>query len=163
MLLLLGIATSITTDFFCRLSINMMSGWCVCLDLGVQQDLSLDIFYHLRRCIPFWPMNLRLILTADVPVHYAGRLVMAFHVCCSCPHLSLCYYMLKFLRSVFAQPPPGVLFGIIDPCLYWSFPYSCAAMISASVLSISSAFSSHWLISAWYLFMVHALQPEEFT
>ena len=90
------------------------------LDLEVPQNLSSVVFKHLWRCPPSWPWAFQATLIADVLLHYASHLVVVFHVCCSCLHLTLCYYVLNCLRSIFSQPAPGVLSGVVDPRLYWS-------------------------------------------
>lgn len=55
------------------------------------------------------------ILSANVPVHYASLLVVVSHVCCSCLHLTLDYYLLDTLQNIFAQPAPEVLSGVLEP------------------------------------------------
>jgi len=121
MWLSLGIATSITTAFFCCLLTNMISGWLAITSLSVciwkshrilawsfSTTLGGVFHFDLGTSSPHSP---------DVPVHYASHVVMVFHVRCSCLHLTTCCYVLNCLRGIFAQPAQSCLVCCAE-CLF---------------------------------------------
>ena len=63
-----------------------------------------------------------------------------------CLHLFTHCCVLDCLRGIFETRRQGVLPGVVDPSLMDLVLSAClcAAMISASALSLSPAFPSHW-------------------
>ena len=102
------------------------------LESEVPQDFSSVDLNQPRWYVSSGLGHLESILGADVPVHYPHHLVMLLSVRCPRLHLTPCYYLLVCLRGIFAQPASWVLSAVVDPSLFGS----CAAMISASVLSV---------------------------
>lgn len=97
--------------------------------LGYSQPLSW--------CLLFWSWGLQSILSTDVPVHDASRLVMVFHVSCTNLYLTPPCCVLECFRGIFAQPPARC--GRTQPITVLS-----SSHCSASLRSFSPEFSRHW-------------------
>lgn len=125
-----GIATSITTAVFWCLSTTTISGWLGITNLLIQMWNS-----HMILAWLLFPTTFGGMCHLD-SVTYSSYLVQ------------MCYDMLHHLCSFFAQPASEVLSDVVGASLDSLFRACCcaamiSAMISASLLSFSPAFSSH--------------------
>jgi len=113
---------SIITAFLCSLSTTTMPGslaitWlsvCICKSHRILA-LSFSTAFG-----GFWFWDFQSIVSTNAPVHYSRRLVMEYHVCRKCQHLTPHYYVLDCLSSLFAQPAPEVLSDVDSPSLVYN-------------------------------------------
>ncbi len=143
MLLLLGITTSITTTFFRCLLINTMSGWLAITSFSVwiwetHRIPARSFLTTLGGVVhsdsgTSSPYSVQMFLDT-IPATWLRHFLYAVPACIL--HLAImCWTVSASLHSLhLGYPVPIDL--VLSAC-------SCAAMISASVLSFIPAFSSH--------------------